>query len=426
MRGDVKPQPPSNVKVANVGESSNITWFTNMEQCFTYLVRIRTTADLSKDPVYLLPVEEEHIQLDHENLEPRVNYTVDVQAKLCPGYYLQGPWSEWSLSAEFRIEAPGNNKGINILWLYVSVPIVSVLAFLLVGYLHKPCWLKKIKMITYIPSPNEFFKPLEERYGGNFKDWVTPIFNECDYVRMNTSDQMMSKKMYDILRWSNENENYNANRETKEGGQFLSRQQPPNSMLLDPQETGSSEGGGHSTGHISIHTVTIYGESFEEGDTSQSSLQSYRDGKSFGSFEDSNRDQDTYGVQEPQVSRMNEQSRMLPQRENQIADDLLLEENMNFQPEAQFIEAERVSLDSFVSNEQSEDGYPHVDLDTVDSGFGECSSPGVSDSNSAKLIDSFLENKNINSNYVKQWMICSTTYEDSSSVNDELDDTQKL
>ncbi|XP_061574527.1 interleukin 21 receptor, tandem duplicate 1 [Cololabis saira] len=412
----VKPQPPLNVTVADAGGSYNVSWLSGDSVCLTHRVRIRATADLHKEPLHLLELDGGHVRLDRERLEPRVGYTVDVRAKLCPGYHIQGPWSEWSSAAAFLTD---DDRGMETSWLYVSVPVVFVLVFLVMGYLHKPCWLNKFRMMTYVPDPSEFFRPLEDRYGGNFKDWVKPAFNECDYVKMSTSAQMMSRKKYDILRWSNENY-AGADGEVKEGGQFLGGLQPPGGLLLDPREAGSSEGAGQSTGHISIHTVTISGESFGEGDTSQSSLRSYRDGESFGS------DRVGYDLQEPPASRMDEQSRMLPQRQNQLADDLLIEENMNFHPEAQFMEAERVSLDSFVSNEQSEDGYPHVDLDTVDSGFGECGSPGVSDSNRAELIDSFLENKNTNSNYVKQWMICSTIHEDASGGKDEVEDAQKL
>lgn len=47
-------------------------------------------------------MEQKHILLDPKKLQPRVNYTVDVQGKYCPGFLYAGPWSEWSSTAEWR------------------------------------------------------------------------------------------------------------------------------------------------------------------------------------------------------------------------------------------------------------------------------------------------------------------------------------
>lgn len=256
---------------------------------------------------------------------------------------------------------------------------------------------------------------------------MKPVFSEYDYLRINSLVPMMSEKQHDILHWNNEKQSYSDDSETKQGGHFLHMLQPPSNLLLNLQDGGSSQGTGHSTGHISIHTVTLSGEEFDEDVMSESSintLRSYQDGGSFGSFEEDNREHAGYNLGEGQLSRMERQSGISPQHENQIANNLSVE-NLNFQPRAHFNEPERVSLDSFVSNEQSEDGYPHVDLDTIDSGFVECSSPGVSHSNTTEQMDSdlFHEHKTSNSNYVKQWMICSTIQEDSNSEN-ELHESQ--
>lgn len=232
----------------------------------------------------------------------------------------------------------------------------------------------------------------------------------------------MKEKQHDSLHWNNEKQSY-----SEDAGHFLHMLQPHSNALLRFQDDGGSQGTGHSTGHISIHTVTLSGEELEEEAVSQSSintLRSYHDGESFGSFEDDNREHAGYNLGEPSLFRLNRQSRILPQHENQISNDLSVG-SLNFQPRAEVNEAERVSLDSFSSNGQLEDGYPHVDLDTIDSGFVECSSPGASDSSTAEQIDSdlFIEHKNSNSNYVKQWMICSTIQEDSTS-DSELYETQ--
>ncbi|KAM4581230.1 interleukin 21 receptor, tandem duplicate 1 [Odontesthes bonariensis] len=413
----VKPEPPFNVRVANTDKLYNVTWNNNTTHCLTYRVRVRTAGDLLQKATRMLQVEKEYLLLDRKTLQPHVNFVVDVQARMCPEYFLQGPWSEWTSSAEQRSSgAAALVEGMNIFWVYISLPIIFLLGLLLLGYLQKPCWQKKLRRITSYPRPNEFFKPLYKNHGGNFTEWVKPVFNEYDYLSINASVKMVSEK-HDILHWSSEKQSYGQDVETREDGQFLCMPQHPSSLQLHLQDSGSSQGTGHSIGHISIHTVTLSGEEFEEGVGSQSSLRSYQDGESFGSFGDANRQHAGYNLEDSQVVR---QSGIPPHHHNQIADDLFVE-NIHFQPQAQFNEPERVSLNSFVSNEQSEDGYPNVDLDTIDSGFGECGSPGVSDSNQAEQMDSFQEHKNSNSNYVKQWMICSPIQED--AVSNELHET---
>ncbi|KAA8591828.1 interleukin 21 receptor, tandem duplicate 1 [Etheostoma spectabile] len=419
----VKPLPPVDVKVTNTDGFYNITWdHANNKDCLTYIVRVRESKDLSKGPALSRLVPVKYIQIDHKNLQPHVNYTVDVQAQMCLENVYHGPWSEWSSTAGWRTrETSAGIEEMNGWWWYIFLSVVFVLVLLLLGYSQKPWWQKKLQRIIYIPRPDEFFKPLDLNYGGNFKEWVKPVFNEYDYLKVSSHAEMISKKQHDVLHW---NESYSKDNEMKQSGNLVHMLQPHSNSLLFFHDGGSSQGTGHSTGHVSIHTVTLSGdEEFEEQVVSQSSartLRSYQDGESFGSFEEDNREHTGYDLEEPHW-----QSGILPQHENQISIDLSVE-NINFQPRAQLNEPERVSLDSFALNEQSEDGYPHVDLDTIDSGFGECSSPGASDSNIAQQMDSnlFIEHKSSNSNYVKQWMICSTIQEDCSNSENELNETQ--
>lgn len=248
------------------------------------------------------------------------------------------------------------------------------------------------------------------------------MFSEYDYLRINPHVLITGEKQHDVLQWSNEKQSYSEDPETKKGGHFLHMLEPHSNMLPHLQDGGTSQGTGHSDGHISIHTVTLSGEEFEEEVMSQSSVNTLRD--SFGSFEEDNREHAGYDLEGPHLSGMDRQHPVLPQHENQISNELSLE-NINFHPRAQFHEAERLSLNSFASNEQSEDGYPHVDLDTIDSGFVECSSPGASDSNMGEHTgpDLFHEH-NSNSNYVKQWMICNTIQEVTSNSENDVREMQ--
>ncbi|XP_024114339.1 interleukin-21 receptor [Oryzias melastigma] len=404
----VKPKPPFDVKVTKVDDFYNISWSTGafLDQPLTYRLRIRTDADPTV-PVYELQLEEEKFSLVVNKLQPNVGYIVDVQAKFRPGEIFNGPWSEWSSGTKWR--TPGNaeerkTQTKDIFWLYLSIPAVLILCLLILGYLQKPCWHKKLKRISFVPSPDEFFKPLHQKHKGNFKEWVKPVFQEHDYFKTSTGGLKASTKTYEILKWNNEK---HGSREESELKDFLRSAQPSNPLLFFP-ESGSSQGTGHSTGHISIHTVTLSGEEYEDEVTSRSSLTSYQDGESFGSFDSPNIDRAGYNSQESLLSMMDRHNERSPQHENQIIIELRQE---NFEPEEEFLEPERVSLNSFASGGQSEDGYPQVDLDTIDSGFGECSSPGGTDSTQTQHMDPFLEHSN--SNYVKQWMICSTIQEES-------------
>ncbi|XP_058504195.1 interleukin 21 receptor, tandem duplicate 1 [Solea solea] len=397
----VKPQPPSNVQVTLSDESYNISWASNNPtDCITYRLRVRESRDLFNDPVHSLFMETTYIQLHYSKLQPQVNYTVDVQAKMCPGYLYQGPWSEWSETVEWRTGPSVVVEGtIRYEWV-ISLVVLLIILFLLLFCCKHQFWLKRLHVVAYIPRPNVFFESLYQDYNGNFKEWVKPVFSEDDYYTQSCV-HATSEKQHDILQWSDEKKSCREDGETTEDGPFLCVLQPHSGLRLPPfLDQGGSQGTGHSVGHVSIHTVTLSGEEFEEEEVmSRSSLTSYQAGESFGSFEE---DSGELGVDTSQLER---QSLMLPQYENHIPDD----------PELH--EPERLSLDSFASNGQSEDGYPHVDLDTIDSGFVECSSPGASDSDTAEHThaDLFQEHNISNSNYVKQWMICNTIQEDGSN-----------
>ncbi|XP_034553953.1 interleukin 21 receptor, tandem duplicate 1 [Notolabrus celidotus] len=417
----VKTLPPFDVQMTDSDGFYNITWeHDNGDNLLTYRVRIRESSDLSKDPALLSTAKAKHFLFKHMKLQPHVTYTVDVGAKMDPDNLYLGPWSEWSSSTEWRTVGSSEEiKGFNKMWCFALLVFLAVFGFFI--YIQKTYLQKKLHLITYIPTPDEFFKPLYHNYGGNFKEWGKPAFSEYDYLKINAHVQKKSEKEPDDFEWKNEKQSFREDSEIKQAGHFLHMLQPHSNSLPFLQDGGSSQSAGHSSGHVSIHTVTLSGEEeFEEEVRSRSSvntLRSYRDGESFGSFGDDNIEHPHYDLEEHRISGLHGQSGMLPQRDNQLSNDLSVG-SVNFEPHAQINEAERVSLDSFVSHEQSEDGYPHVDLDTIDSGFGECSSPGASDSSIAEQMDLFQEHKSSNSNYVKQWMFCSTIPEDSNTDNE--------
>lgn len=190
----------------------------------------------------------------------------------------------------------------------------------------------------------------------------------------------------------------------KQNGHLFHELQARDSSLL-PRQDGGSGSSSDQIGHISIHTVTLSEEEvFEEEDTSQSSACVLRRDQVRGRFEFFGADMEEqagYGLEEADHG-------LLPQLQHQ-ADRHASAGDNQVPLHIQLFEEERASLDSLTLNEQSDDGYPHVDLDTIDSGFGEYNSPGAS--HGAQQTFSLHEQINFHSNYVKQWMVWKTVQE---------------
>lgn len=234
------------------------------------------------------------------------------------------------------------------------------------------------------------------------QEWVKPVFSECDYLIISTQPPMKSE--HSVIQWDSEKLSCMENTEAKHHGHFPHELQVQESSAL-PCWDGGSQTNDH-VGHISIHTVTLseeegHGEEGVSGD-SAGVLRSGQDGESFELFGDGVEAQPIYGLEHAE-------SGLRPPLQHQISDDSSVDNN-DVPLHIQFFEAERASLDSLILNEQSEDGYPHVDLDTIDSGYGEYNSPGASQG-TAEQPNLFHEHINFQSNYVKQWMVCRTIEE---------------
>ncbi|XP_054637468.1 interleukin 21 receptor, tandem duplicate 1 isoform X2 [Dunckerocampus dactyliophorus] len=383
----VKPLPPSDVRVTSAGGSYNITWDNNNKRHrLTYRLRIRAHQGLSQHPELSFSVDEKFLLLDCKKLPHR--FSVELQAKMSPGSPCQGPWSEWSSTAEWT-STPADSPDIaeKRSWLYILLAVVLVVAALLLGFSQKPLLLKKLHLSTYVSKPHDFFKPLYLNYGGNFKEWVKPVFSEYDFSSNNAHVDIMTKKR---LHCDN---SHQSSDEAEPAGCLLHHIPVPDcSPLLKSQDGGSAQGTGLSAGHVSIHTVTLSGEEDFDKEASWSSLRSDRESPSYRELVSCDSD-------EPDMFQMERHS------------GILQEDSQTFNTSNTCLrEPERASL---ASNEQSEDGYPCVDLDTVDSGYGECGSP--SDSNSGEHRDFLHAHQPSRSNYVKQWMTYSTAGEDSAN-----------
>ncbi|XP_061770959.1 interleukin 21 receptor, tandem duplicate 1 [Nerophis ophidion] len=378
----VKPGAPSNVRVLSAGEWYNITWdegSTRMDTSLVYRLHIRANQGLPQLLERSFPVDEKFLLLERRELPLNVRLSVEVQAKMAPGSPSQGPWSEWSSRTEWTT-TPLDAADENVLdtekkrsWLYILLPVLILTAVFFLGLAHKPLLLKKLQLSTYVSKPHDFFKPLYLNHGGDFKEWVKPGFSEQDFLGSKSQVDTSTKQQWSCHQSPNEVES-----EGRLLSDVLAQKDTP---LLPLADGDSAQSSGLSFGHVSIHTVTVSGEEDFDKDTSWSSL---------GSDDGSANYRELLGCHHVfQVDKLN------GSLQDDRVDDALLRE------------PERISL---ASDQKSEDSYPCVDLDTVDSGYGECGCP--SDSNSGETPHFVHGQQTSPSNYRKQWMMCRTAGED--------------
>uniref|UniRef100_A0A3B3R981 Interleukin-21 receptor-like n=1 Tax=Paramormyrops kingsleyae TaxID=1676925 RepID=A0A3B3R981_9TELE len=364
----VKPEAPFNIRLEENDGGYNISWTTAYEDEDSYLhkhliyrVRIRTIDQPSEDRSYL--------EIPYGLFRPGTEHEVDVQASVSPTY-MEAFWSEWSPSKKWKV---------------ISEYGWPVNAYRLI--LDR--WLKWLHLYHYIPSPEEFFKPLYHTHHGDFQRWVGPTFtlSEPDTLERTIVLQVVKEK-----------------------------QQAPLEKLLEGNNEdtrSSSQASTHMTGHISIHTVTVSGEE----SSGSLSPEAYRG--SICAY---------LGDRAAEVS-LSHPGRAVMHRERFLPgprsdeDEPIVEQgrafgpyHLNWQLAEGDQELERLSLDSFSSNERSDDGYPHLelDLDTIDSGFqdSDCNSPVDTELNLKRPV--LGEAGNLHSNYIRQWV----TYSSASGATD--------
>lgn len=217
------------------------------------------------------------------------------------------------------------------------------------------------------------------------------------------SSQGHVKNEHDLLQWNSEKQSCAESSQARKHGSGLHMLQTHDSALLLCQDGGAERS--DCVGHVSIHTVTLSEEEgCEEDRRSQNSacvLASDQERESFEMFVGGMKEQAAFGLEEAQRG-------FLPALQRRASRDST-EESRDGALRIQLLGAERASLDSLALNEQSDDGYPHVDLDTIDSGFGEYNSPAASPG--TEQTPSLHEHIHLHSNYVKQWMVCDTVEE---------------
>ncbi|XP_048846950.1 interleukin 21 receptor, tandem duplicate 1 [Brienomyrus brachyistius] len=404
----IKPEAPYDLHLEENDGGYNISWTTAYEDEDTYLhkhliyrVRIRTTDQPFEERTYSIDEDRSYLEIPYELLRHGIEYEVDVQATVSP-IYTEAFWSEWSSPMKWKANSNERN-----LYLYV-VPFLSVLPCLLLIYLGRIGWLKWLHLYHYIPSPEEFFKPLYHIHHGDFQRWVGPTFtlSEPDTLERTIVLQVVKEKQQappeKLLEGGDEDTSQRGSEDRQDPGSGRASQSSSKHLLPGS----SSQASTHMTGRISIHTVTVSGEE----NTGSVCPEAYR-----GSICTYLGDHAEVSLSHPGRAVMHRE-RFLPGPRSD--EDEPIEEQagafgpyrLNWQLAEGDQELERLSLNSFSSNERSDDGYPHLelDLDTIDSGFqdSDCNSPVDTEINLKRPV--LGEAGNLHSNYIRQWVTYSS------------------
>ncbi|MBN3306417.1 interleukin 21 receptor, tandem duplicate 1 [Amia ocellicauda] len=445
LTSSIKPKAPENLTLLENQSNYNLSWkmwYTEDREGYylvnnlRYEVRIKDTSS-EKLTDFLVNEDRRYLVIPHSRLGKGREYTAEVRVSLIPDFDYSGPWSEWSPAYKWRTQSDGWQSYS----LYGVLPFVAFVVILC--YIGKRRLQKKPYLHNYIPSPEDFFKPLYLLYDGDFKKWVGPTctFSACDFLEKNTVVPVVDSK-HRTLEKLCEIEGMTNSKDSQGRGDasFLSLSTEGGFKLYFPGGSGQTRD--KSTGHISIDTVTVWGEEgLDCPDYSSSGgedpYRSCRGGHECFGYPPSSLETDgllSSGGRRSEVVSCGCVS-LGYRRGQQAGQDggegsgdspgpvglYSLHGPNGWQLESGDNESERISLDSFVSNDRSEDdGYPRVglDLDTIDSGFAEsdCSSPVHSDFNSKEPMNPAVLNDQelAQTNYVKQWV----AYTSKSSVEE--------
>uniref|UniRef100_A0A672I008 Fibronectin type-III domain-containing protein n=1 Tax=Salarias fasciatus TaxID=181472 RepID=A0A672I008_SALFA len=165
----VKPPAPTDVRVTDAGRSANVTWsHAGDDDCLEYNICVREASEQREVRLQQpTPVTtQQRLLLDGGllQLRPGAALLVRVQARFCETHFVTGPWSEWSPAAAWSPageRGPAGERAPAAAWCFVSLPVVVLALFLFLQ--------KKLELVTFVPKPDHFFKPLYQNYRGNFK-----------------------------------------------------------------------------------------------------------------------------------------------------------------------------------------------------------------------------------------------------------------
>ncbi|KAI1884776.1 hypothetical protein AGOR_G00229990 [Albula goreensis] len=420
----VKPRPPFNINLTENNGSFTISWemvYTEDENFYLngylmYRVRIRTEEETQEDPlVFVIEEDRRFFVIPDVILKEGKGYMVDVQATIRPKKF-KAHWSEWSPTIKWKIKSKsllplnldtvsdGEDSTATEIYLFL---LAAVLPCAVLFYFGRIGRLKNLHPWGYTSSPESFFKPLYQTYQGDFKKWVGPAFtfSEFDFLEKNMPVQVVYEKQAAGLEGLHEGAGEDGDGRDSRGSRGVD-----GSSGVSPYPDGALEdinqGNPHSTGHISIDTVTVSG-----GDSTGlgGSGNPYRG--DFLTYPGGGQGQGPQFKPESSFNAERASGHGRAAREAHVVPPVAPGPyRMEWQLVPRDNELEQISLDSFCSTEHSEDGYPRVglDLDTMDSGFleSDCSSPVSSDFDGTEPMSAAIlcGAGNLNTNYVKQWM----------------------
>ncbi|XP_077577861.1 interleukin-21 receptor-like [Stigmatopora nigra] len=195
LYNEVKPAAPHDVRATSSPDGDlDITWehVDASEQCLRYGLRIRPPwPNPARSSV---AVDGRFLAVRRDGLPPGVRFDVEVRAKWCPENPSQGPWSDWSSSVHWTSAdvAARGWRSHALLVVFITVAAVAAAAASLATALLLACpgkrrWLKTLRRSVWVSKPHHFFQPLYLDYGGDFKEWVKPVFGEHDLLRNATA-----------------------------------------------------------------------------------------------------------------------------------------------------------------------------------------------------------------------------------------------
>ncbi|KAI4903362.1 hypothetical protein NFI96_010768 [Prochilodus magdalenae] len=374
----IKPQQPFNLTLTKSNGDFNLSWEMayqldgGLDGELKYRVLVRPKDDLDgKHSMEFNIVEDRRYQeIRCELFSSEKVYVAFVQASVNSRTLPSNYWSEWTSSAEWQCPNADSSALTGPYLSFLLLLVVFVVGLLI--YFRKQGYLKKLGPFQYIPNPQNFFKPLYHTYQGDFKKWVGPVlpFNSIDILEKSVPLQVLTEKQLASLPLQRE-----LLQEPLSGGSSLGDWSLLS--LVNPSSSkryflgSSSLGTSRSSGHISMDTVTVSGQEGTMSDWTEGNSRHRSDAGFHG-----------IGQRAPGVS---DEDDLLGLGGGEDAEELQSNDMYNI---------EEISLDSYSSNEHSDDGYPQMglDLDTIDSGFleSDCSSPMNSECDGSEQIEAAL------------------------------------
>lgn len=116
-----------------------------------------------------------------------------VRVKVCPQGMDNAQWSDWSPTSSWKAEGVQDGGGrvqatatpeLNILDCTSVVVLIAAAVFTLVTVLllvlYKAC--PKRRKHQHVPDPSKYFMALNSVHGGNFQEWLSPMFAPEDFL----------------------------------------------------------------------------------------------------------------------------------------------------------------------------------------------------------------------------------------------------